>query len=273
MSIDLGAYFKRIGYDGPRTNTLETLRALHLLHPQAIPFENLDPLLKRPVKLDLPSLEAKLVAGGRGGYCFEQDLLFAQVLSALGFKVQEGTARVRWSAPPGMVTPRVHAVLFVEAEGERYLVDVGFGGNVLTAPLLLDSRVEQETPHEPFRLIDEGDGILVEEAKLNGAWTPLYAFDFSDTQPADYEMGNWFTSAHPGSIFVKGLLGARAEPDRRYALMNNQLAVHKLKGGTEKKTLGSAAELRDALTDLLKIRVNELDGLDTTLARLAAGTA
>ncbi len=91
MSIDLGAYFKRIGYDGPRTNTLETLRALHLLHPQAIPFENLDPLLKRPVKLDLPSLEAKLVAGGRGGYCFEQDLLFAQVLSALGFKVQEGT--------------------------------------------------------------------------------------------------------------------------------------------------------------------------------------
>jgi N-hydroxyarylamine O-acetyltransferase len=272
MSIDLGAYFKRIGYDGPRTNTLETLRALHLLHPQAIPFENLDPLLKRPVKLDAASLEAKLVAGGRGGYCFEQNLLFAQVLRALGFKVQEGTARVRWSAPPGTVTPRVHAVLFVEAEGERYLVDVGFGGNVLTAPLKLSSRAEQATPHEPFRLVEE-NGRLVEEANLNGVWTPLYAFDFSETDPVDYEMGNWFTSAHPGSIFVKGLMGARPEPDRRYALMNNQLAVHKLKGGTEKKTLGSATELRDALTDLFKIRINGLDGLDTTLARLAAGTA
>ncbi len=272
MSIDLGAYFKRVGYDGPRTNTLETLRALHLLHAQAIPFENLDPLLKRPVKLDLPSLEAKLVSAGRGGYCFEQNLLFAQVLRALGFKVQEGTGRVRWSAPPGAVTPRVHAVLFVDAEGEHYLVDVGFGGNVLTAPLKLSSRAEQATPHEPFRLVDE-NGRLVEEAKLNGVWTPLYAFDFSETHPVDYEMGNWFTSAHPSSIFVKGLLGARAEPDRRYALMNNQLAVHKLKGGTEKTTLGSAAEMRDALTDLFKVRLDGLDGLDTALARLTAGMA
>jgi N-hydroxyarylamine O-acetyltransferase len=273
MSIDLDAYFKRVGYDGPRTDTLETLRALHLLHPQAIPFENLDPLLKRPVKLDAASLQAKLVGAGRGGYCFEQNLLFGNVLRALGFKVREGTARVRWSAPPGTRTPRVHAVLFVDVDGERYLADVGFGGNVLTAPLKLNSRAEQATPHEPFRLVEEEDGIVVEEAKLNGAWTPLYAFDFSDTHPADYEMGNWFTSAHPGSIFVNGLLGARAEPGRRYALLNNQLAIHKVNGGTEKKTLSSAGELRDALTDLFRIRVNGLDGLDTALARLTAGTA
>ena len=273
MSVDLGAYFKRIGYDGPRTNTLATLRALHLLHPQAIPFENLDPLLKRPVKLDAASLADKLIAGGRGGYCFEQNLLFGNVLRQLGFKLQEGTARVRWSAPPGTRTPRVHAVLFVDAEDERYLADVGFGGNVLTAPLKLNFRDEQKTPHEPFRLVTEDDGILVEEAKIAGAWTPLYAFDFSDTHPVDYEMGNWFTSAHPGSIFVNGLLGARCEPDRRYALMNNQLAIHKLNGGTEKKTLRSAGEMRDALTDLFKIRLSGLDGLDTALARLTAGTA
>ena len=74
--------------------------------------------------------------------------------------------------------------------------------------------------------------MCVEEAKINGAWMPLYAFDFADTHPVDYEMGNWFTSAHPNSIFVNGLLGARAEPDRRYALFNNQLSVHTLNGGT-----------------------------------------
>ena len=50
----------------------------------------------------------------------------------LGFKVQEATARVRWSVPPGVKTPRTHCLLFVEAEGDDYLVDVGFGGNVLT---------------------------------------------------------------------------------------------------------------------------------------------
>ena len=103
--IDLDAYCARIGYDGPREATLESLRALHNLHPQAIPFENLDPLLKRPVKLDAASLQAKLVEGGRGGYCFEHNSLFAHVLRALGFKVQEATARVRWSVPPGVKTP------------------------------------------------------------------------------------------------------------------------------------------------------------------------
>ncbi len=271
--IDLDAYFHRIGYDGPRKASLDTLRALHSLHPQAIPFENLDPLLGRPVKLDPASLQAKLVDGGRGGYCFEHNSLFAHVLRQLGFKVQEATARVRWSVPSGVRTPRVHCLLFVEAEGEDYLADVGFGGNVLTAPLQLNSRAEQKTPHEDFRLVDEDSDLVVQEAKINGAWTPLYAYDFADTHPADYEMGNWLTSTHPQSIFVNGLLGARAEPGRRYALRDNQLAVHTLNGKTEKRTLASAAEIRDALTNLFKLRLSDLDGLDPALAKLAARPA
>jgi N-hydroxyarylamine O-acetyltransferase len=272
MSIDLDVYFRRVGYDGPRTATLETLRALHRLQPQAIAFENLDPLLKRPVRLDASSLQAKLVDGGRGGYCFEQNLLFAHVLRALGFRVQEATARVRWGVPPGVHTPRVHALLIVEGDGESYLADVGFGGNVLTGPLLLKSREEQATPHEPFRLVQEDKRIVV-EAKLAGAWTQLYATDLAETMPADYEQGNWFTSAHPGSIFVNGLLGARTEPGRRYAIRDNQLAVHTLNGGTEKRTLKSAGEIRDALGDLFKLRLDGLNGLDTALTRLVAGTA
>ena len=274
MSIDLDRYFARIGYGGPRDNSLATLRSLHELHPQAIPFENLDPFLKRPVKLDAASLQAKLVEGGRGGYCFEHNSLFAAVLRALGYEVREATARVRWSVPDGMTTPRVHCLLFVEAEGEDYLADVGFGGNVLTGPLSLASRDEQATPHEPFRLVDDDDGEhLVQEANINGRWTPLYAFDFAHTHPADYEMGNWFTSAHPNSIFVNGLLGARAEAGKRYALRDNQLAVHTLGGATEKTTLKSAGELRDALTDLFKLRLDALEGLDPALTALAARTA
>lgn len=269
MNVDLDKYFKRVGYDGPHDATLKTLRELHDLHPQAIAFENLDPLLKRPVKLDLASLQAKMVEGGRGGYCFEHNTLFASVLRQLGFTVQEATARVRWTVPPGVRTPRVHCLLFVEAEGDDYLADVGFGGNVLTAPLKLASREAQKTPHEEFRLVDEDDRVVIQEAKISGAWTPLYAYDFADTNPADYEMGNWLTSTHPNSIFVNGLLGARSEPGKRYALRDNQLAVHTTNGGTEKKTL-SASELRDALTDLFKLRLDQLEGLDPVLASLAA---
>jgi N-hydroxyarylamine O-acetyltransferase len=269
MSIDLDAYFKRIGYAGPRDASVATLQTLHNLRPQAIAFENLDLLLKRAVKLDLASLQAKLVQGGRGGYCFEHNTLFANVLRQLGFKVQKATARVRWSVPAGVRTPRVHCLLFVEAEGEDYLADVGFGGNVLTASLKLGSRDYQATPHEDFRLVDEDDRV-VQEAKINGSWTPPYACDFAETDPADYEMGNWLTSTHSELISVNGLLGARCEPGKRYAIHDNRLAIHATNGTTQKQTLRTAAEMRDALTDLFKLRLDQLDGLDPALAALAA---
>ena len=272
-AIDLDAYFKRVGYDGPRDSSLATLRRLHELHPQSIPFENLDPLLGRPVKLDLGSLQAKLVAGGRGGYCFEHNTLMAAVLRALGYTVREATGRVRWGVPEGVRMPRTHCLLLVETEGGRYLTDVGFGGNVLTGPLKLASRDAQATPHEEFRLVDEDNGIVAQEALIGDQWMQTYAFDFTEAHPADFELGNWYTSAHPNSIFVNGLLGARVERGRRYGLRDNQLAVHTLGGATEKTTLKSAGELRDALTDLFKLRLEGLTGLDDKLARLAEKTS
>src|SRR3546814_18652348 len=65
--IDLDAYFRRIGYSGSSEATLETLRALHLRHPQAIPFEKIDPLLRRPVGVDLAGLQHKARRRGAWG--------------------------------------------------------------------------------------------------------------------------------------------------------------------------------------------------------------
>ena len=104
--LDVDSYLKRIGYAGSRSATLETLRALQVLHPLAIPFENLDTLSGRPVSLDLPSLERKLVHGRRGGYCFEQNLLFNHVLRALGFDAAALAARVVWERPADEVRAR-----------------------------------------------------------------------------------------------------------------------------------------------------------------------
>ncbi|HVW68900.1 MAG TPA: arylamine N-acetyltransferase, partial [Steroidobacteraceae bacterium] len=92
-TVDVAAYFRRIGYSGPGTPTLETLAALHLLHPQAIPFESLDPLLKRPIGLTPGALQRKLIHEGRGGWCFEHNLLLADVLRALGFQATGLAAR------------------------------------------------------------------------------------------------------------------------------------------------------------------------------------
>ena len=268
--IDLDAYCRRVGYDGPRTATFETLRALHLLQPQAIAFENIDPLLGRPVLLDAASLARKLLHEGRGGYCYEQNLLFAHVLRALGFNVSEHAARVLWYVPDGVKTPRVHMLLLVDLDGERYLTDVGFGGNVLTAPLLLESVDEQATPHEPFQVIED-DGRYTLQFKMRGEWLGLYRFDLSEQVLPDHEQGSWFVSTHPQSIFVNSLMGARAEPDRRYALSNNQLSVHRRGGETTKQTLANVGEMRDALTGLFKLRLDGLDGLDAALARITTG--
>src|SRR6185312_7346412 len=109
--IDLDAYFARIGYDGPRTPTLETLAGIHFRHPQAIPFEDLDALLRRPIGLTAAALESKLVRGGRGGWCFEQNLLLRDVLQSLGFRVTGLAARVVWNAPEGAVRARSHVLL------------------------------------------------------------------------------------------------------------------------------------------------------------------
>lgn len=268
--IDLSAYFKRVGYEGASTTTLGTLRALHLRQPQAIAFENLDPLLRRPVLLDAASLEQKMLHDGRGGYCFEQNLLFAHVLRAIGFNVTELRARVLWNVPPGVSTPRVHMLLLVEIDGQRYLTDAGFGGNVMTGPILLDKTDEQATPHEPFQVVKDSAHYIL-QFKMRGEWVKLYRFDLSEQLLPDHEQGNWFVSTHPDSIFVNGLMAARAKPDRRYALRNNELSVHTLNGGTERQTLKNVPEIRDALTDLFRLRVAGLDGLDATLARLIGG--
>ena len=143
--IDLDAYFRRIGFAGPAGPDRATLEALHRLHPQAIAFENLDPLLGVPVRLDPAALESKLVRSGRGGYCYEQNLLFMHVLRALGFSVRGLGARVLWGAAADAVTARAHMLLCVDLDGSRHIADVGFGGTTLTAPLRLDAEGAQRT--------------------------------------------------------------------------------------------------------------------------------
>ena len=268
-AIDLDAYLDRIGYAGPRTPTLETLRAIHLLHVQTIPFENLNPVLGWPVRLDPQSLQQKLVVESRGGYCFEQNLLLSLALQALGFDVTGLAARVVWNAPEDTVMPRSHMLLSIDLDGTPYIADAGFGGLTLTGPLLLQHEIEQATPHEPFRLIRTGDEFLM-QAQFGGTWRVLYRFGLQQHYLADYEVTNWYLSNHPQSRFVTRLIAARPDRDRRYALLNNQLAIHRLDGTTERRLLGSAAEVQETLRTLFRVKLPDTPDLDAALTRVIA---
>ena len=111
--VDLPSYLRRIGHDGPVAPTLDTLRALHARHPAAIAFESLDPFLGRPVSIDPATVRTKLVGGARGGYCHEHNLLFHDVLAAIGFRVTALGARVAWMAQ-GRINPRTHRLTLVD---------------------------------------------------------------------------------------------------------------------------------------------------------------
>jgi len=227
--VDLDAYFARIGYDGPREPSLETLRALQALHPAAIPFESIDCLLDRDIDLSPEAVDAKLIHGGRGGYCFEQNSLFRRVLTALGFETQGLCARARWNMPAEPLRPRTHMVIRVEIEGVSWLADVGFGGCVITAPMRLETDVQQATAHDVYRLTPIAEGVRL-ECRREAGWLPAWDLSLDPCVDADYEMANWYTSKFPGSHFRHMLIAARTTADARYALRHNRFAVRPLGG-------------------------------------------
>jgi N-hydroxyarylamine O-acetyltransferase len=268
-TVNLKAYFERIGFAGSIAPTLATLELLHALHPAVIPFENLNPLLGLPVLLDQASLEKKLLAEKRGGYCFEHNLLFMSVLNELDYTVRGLAARVLWSNPSATDVPAHHMLLAIDIAGTTYIADVGFGGLTLTAPLKLRADVEQQTPHETYRLTG-GDPEWRLEVKIGEGWRVLYAFDLTEKSEEDYDEPNRFRSSDPQSKFTTELTVALSPAGRRIALSGNRLVVHGLDGTAERRELTSVAEMREVLSTNFGIGLPAADLLDPALEVILA---
>lgn len=266
--IDIDAYFARIGYSGSTEATLQTLARLQRLHATTIAFENLDPLLGRPVSLSLPAIAKKLLNDRRGGYCFEQNALLQEVLRSLGFSVSGLAAMVQWNR--SVDGPRAHMVLRVMLPEGEYLVDVGFGGLTPTSPLRLEPNVEQPTTLEPFRLVPM-DRQFQLQAKIGDRWAPVYLVTLDPVSAHDYAVYNWYTSTHPDVVFTNHLMVARPDDGCRYGLFDNQLSIRHVGGAIEKRMLKTPAELASALRDHFHLRLP--DGCEALLERLARQSA
>jgi N-hydroxyarylamine O-acetyltransferase len=246
--MDLAAYFRRIGhrgrYDKPN---LALLSALTAGHAQSIPFENLDVLLGIPISLEPDALFQKLVLDGRGGYCFEQNGLFLRVLQELGFQVTPISARVRLQRPRDFTPPRTHVFLRVELDGESWLTDVGVGALSLTAPLRLGTFEEQSTPHEPRRLVREGERLF-HQVRFGAEWQDVCEFTLEEMPAIDREVASWFTSTHPISHFKNRLLVARAAPEgQRLSILNDQFTRRERYGTSTTRQITSSEELLQVL--------------------------
>jgi arylamine N-acetyltransferase len=236
-AIDLPAYLARTGYTGQLRPTLDVLMELIERHMAAIPFEAVDVMLDHGVDLNPASIDRKLLAGRRGGYCFEHASLLGRALTAIGFPVERLLARVRVrDTPDGSAPPATHASLKVEADGRFWLADVGFGGFMPNMPLAWDVGTAQEARFGIFRIRDTADGRLVETQDGDG-WTPLYEILNFRWQRVDFDVANHYVAHHPSSPFRTTLIVARTEVETRYTLAGNKLTVHSSKGLREGRVL------------------------------------
>jgi N-hydroxyarylamine O-acetyltransferase len=241
--FEVEAYLERIGCQGRFEPTLATLQRVHRAHLASIPFENIDVRLGRPIGLDLESLQAKLVTGGRGGYCFEQNSLFAAALDALGYDVATLEARVR---PPGATAPlaRTHMVLRVNLEARDWIADVGFGADGPLVPVPLDGSASEQVD-VVYRIHREQDSTWVLQRSLRGTWRDLYAFSLVPALRVDFEMANYYTSTHPDSRFVRTLTVQRSGANQSQVLRGRIYNVREGSRETEREI--SARELPELL--------------------------
>ncbi len=262
--VHIDAYFERIGFAGSIAPTLETLVQLQALHPAAIPFENLNPLMDMPVRLELRNLEQKLLFDRRGGMCIEHNLLFKALLESLDFGVKAVGARVYWNRPEDEERPETHMALIVDVGGVNYLCDVGFGGLTLTAPLRLRSESEQATPHETFRLI-KGEADWALEVLIGEDWRLLYRFDTVEKSFEDLAAIN--DAAVKDGYFHDNLIAARAEKTRRLSLGNNRFSIYPLEGEPEHRLIASLETLKEVLSGPFGLVLPVSDRLDPALQK------
>jgi N-hydroxyarylamine O-acetyltransferase len=253
-------YFDRIGWRGALSTTsptLDTLTSLMRAHMARIPFENLDVLLGRGIRVDLDSVYAKLVESKRGGYCFEHSTLFRAALEHVGFQPVPHAARVVMMTPRPSA-PRTHMFLTLVLDGTTYVLDPGFGGHGPLVPLPLVENVETREGPDVHRFTRR-DGEWLLEAKIAGVMSPLWMTTLERESPIDFVMGNHFTSTWPESSFVQRLMLRTLTPDgRRVSVMNRDVTVAQ-NGTFEKTQLENRAALRALLATDFEIDLPEVE--------------
>jgi N-hydroxyarylamine O-acetyltransferase len=257
--LNLAAYLERVEFSGEPRADIATLEALHLAHATHIPFENLDVLLKLPICLDLDSLFTKLVTRRRGGYCFEQNLLFAEVLNQIGFSFSQLAARVRYRSH--RIQARTHMLLLVHIADSQWLADVGFGGEGLLLPVPFGTSQPAKQYAWTYRIV-QLDKLWVLQTLHSESWHDLYAFDLEPQYLVDYQMANHFTSTHPDSRFVNTLTVQLPLPDGRRILINREFSIDRGDAGNEQRTI-TDAELPLILDDTFGIILPEGQRLPT----------
>jgi N-hydroxyarylamine O-acetyltransferase len=259
--MDVESYLLRIAYDGSRVPSAASLRSLHRQHLFTVPFENLDVALHTPIQLDPDLLFGKIVRRRRGGFCYELNSLFAELLKALGYRVQLLSARVRHE--DGGFGPEFdHMLLKVELE-EPWLADVGFGESFLSPIPLRPDGADAVNGHRYWVSVHRDQWELCRHDK--DGEVALYRFHDVPRQLSDYAELCTFHQTSPDSHFTRNRVCSRAMPDGRVTLSGMRLILTQ-NGNREERLLSGEAELRLCLRDHFGIEFDAATDISPLMA-------
>lgn len=281
ISLDaaqLDAWLARLGIAAPPSPTLEALDTVLAANLASIPFENIDPLLRRPVRIELDAVFDKLVTQRRGGYCFELNTLLTAALTALGFSVTPLAARVRWGVPETVPTMTSHMLLRVEVAHQSYLADVGFGGPTPFRAMPLSAPMDDSFPYRLASSPPEAAGSAFHsydmEARGDAGWIKLYRFDLTPQPWIDFVPRNWYVSTHPDSAFLHRLMAARTDAGTRVTLADGELAERAPDGTVRRQRLATPEAVVQVLSERFGVQLDDQlrSGLMAALPPLLAAS-
>ncbi|MDP6371119.1 MAG: arylamine N-acetyltransferase [Vicinamibacterales bacterium] len=239
-----------MGYDAVRAQTLAALAALQRAFLLSVPFENLDIHLGRPITVAGDHAYGKIVGDRRGGFCYECNGLFADMLTAIGFTVTMLSARM--VAGDRVGEPFDHMVLRVELD-QPYLVDVG-NGESCREPLTLDGATESRAEGRTYRVGAHADELALWFREADGEWAPRFLFDLVPRRREEFAERCHHHQTSPASHFTQKRLITLATAGGRVTLMDRQLTVHD-GDRRDSRELASDAEWLRCLRDCFGIEL------------------
>ncbi|MEW2139993.1 arylamine N-acetyltransferase [Streptomyces sp. NPDC005409] len=251
------AYLRRLGAARPERPTAASLRELHLRHLRAVPFENLAIHLGEDLVLSRDAVFDKIVTAGRGGICYELNAGFAELLGALGHRVELLQARV-YGKDGALGVPYDHLALRVDG---RWLADVGFGDHSVH-PLDLDEPGEQKDPGGVFLVRpapDDGHSGGGGDLEVVRDGVPAYRLETRPRALADFLTGAWWHRTSPESGFTRGPVCSRLTEDGgRITLRERTLITTAADGDRTEEELATDDEVRAAYRTQFGIALDRL---------------
>ena len=243
--MNLSAYLDRIGFKGRPVLDRSTLEAVQRLHLLAIPYENLDVQLARPLTTSPAAAFDKLVTRRRGGWCYEMNGVLGWALAEIGFRVTRLTGAVMRSAA-GDASIGNHLILRIDLEDGSWVADVGLGDGPFTPyPMIEGPFTDRDLD---FRL-----------ERIEGGWWRLH--NHALARPPNFDLHLELEDetllsrkcailqTDPASLFVQNLICQQFTPDGHVDLIGRVLRRYGPEG-TSEQILQSAAELVETLGDV-----------------------